>query len=244
MGGIMIDEKELIKAYFKLLFSQWYSIFFTALNILSVLLLIFTPSLTFIHIIVILISFLGIIASSYKVYRDLFFTIPEKQRLAFLPPKTGKPKIEILQTGGKEYSFGFYEHITSLENAFKESYKLLSSIDYKSILPKMAVHFYFVLRNTGYIPVKILSIEGDIDVNNPLRFMVPDILNSNLEPVRYPIKLDNHNDEIKIVLYDSIFPNSLLTEAQIAKLISDYLSDIKERKIIITIPRFKYQVQQ
>lgn len=231
----MIDEKDLIKKYFKLFFSQWYSKVFAALNIVSAFLLFITPSITFILIIVILISFLGIIASSYIVYRDLFFTIPEEQRLAFLPPNIGKPEIEISQIGGNEYSFGFYDNTRNLDEAYKKKYTLLSSIDYKSVLPDMAAHFYFVFTNTGYIPVKILSIKAHIDVREPLHFLVPDILNSNLEPIRYPIKLENRNDEIRIILYESIIPNWLLTEAQIAKLIGDYLADVKERKITIAI---------
>jgi len=227
----MVDEKDLLKAYLKLFFSKWYSCFFSSLNILGAILLFFAPSENVLIVIVLTISFIGIIASGYKVYRDLFHNIPENQRLAYLPPKIGKPEIEIYQIGGKEYSFGFIGKMKS----FTTSSQLLPSIDSKEVLPKAAVDFYFVVKNIGYIPAKILAIKGNIDIRKPLHFMTPESLNIDLDPIRYPIKLDNPGDEKEIILQVLIFPSSLVTQAQVANMIGNYLSSVKEEKIIVSV---------
>lgn len=221
----MINELDLCKAYLKLFFKKWYTLLSIVFNILGWFLLFFVPSMIVIVVIVLFLSFLGIISSGYFVYHDLFKIIPEDIRLAYLPPKIGKPEIKVFQSEGNEYSYGY---MSSHNN------RLIQTNDQQDVLPRMACEFNLIIKNTGYIQANILSISGQIDITQPLQFMIPEASFCNNEPYRYPIEL-RHGEEKKIILFCPIFPYSLLTDAQIAVRIRELLSLRRNESLDVSI---------
>ena len=216
-------DKELFKAYIKEFFSKWYVWLSIVFGIIGSIALFYTPSLIVLILIVILLSFLGVIFSGYKVYQELFDIIPSEYRLAYLPPKKGLPKVQISQIGGSEYSFGF---------RVLSDYHLHRSNSKEEVFPTLAGQFNFKIKNIGYIPVDILSISGSINdpienYTNAYTMSVDTALSTNQNPLNYPIPLE-HEEERQIILYTIIRPDNLLTDAQLAvKLREIHQSDKK-----------------
>lgn len=223
----MISEIDLLKAYGKLLISKWYVWTSVAFFIFGFFLRLFTASKDVVIVLVLTISFIGIIASGYKVYRNLFIIIPEELRIAYLPPKTGDPKIDLYYKGGYGYDFGFDE----LES---NKYGLCKINNRNFVLPYMAGQFFFSVENLGYVPVEILSISCNINIEKPLLFLVPKAIESDIKSIDYPLAL-KHEDKKDITLYVPIDPYPTLTEAEIAVQIREYLSTKKLGTLQVTI---------
>lgn len=219
-----MDEIILTKAYLRYFFSKWYSLTSTLLGILGYVLMFITPENNILIIVVISISFIGVIVSGYKVYRDLFMIIPKEYSLAYLPPKIGDPKIDVYQVGGSEYKFGY-------RGLRDNKYQLIQTNTYKETLPDLAGDFNFVIENIGYIPVDIISITCDFKVestfNKPFDIILDFVLNSDRQPIQYPIRLA-HKEQKSIILYTFIHPNSLFSNAKIAAMIRE-LRTLKEK---------------
>ncbi len=205
----MVVDKELFIAYIKKFFSDWKVRLSIVLNIIGVLGIFFTPSLIVIIVIVLVLSFFGIIYSGYTVYKELFDIIPSEYRLAYLPPKKGLPQIKISQIGGNEYKFGYRDY---------PHFHLHQSHTEGKVLPSLAGHFNLKVRNIGYIPIDILSIEGHINdtidnLRHSFSMSVNSALSIDLTPLSYPITLE-HKDELDFILYVTITPDSQKSDAQ------------------------------
>ena len=98
----------------------------------------------------------------------------------------------------------------------------------------MAGHFYFVISNVGYLPVDILSIKCDIEIYKPLHFTVPHAIESDNKLLEYPINLDI-DEKVDITFQVSILPSSLLSEAEIAVNIRDFLDSKKTESLTVTL---------
>ncbi|MBN1182205.1 MAG: hypothetical protein JXB49_07950 [Bacteroidales bacterium] len=221
----MVNEKELLKAYLKLFLTKWYSLVSIALNILGLIGLFYSPSKVVLSIIVVIASFFGIISSGYFVYRDLFKIIPKEYSLSYLPPKIGKPEIQIYQIGGKEYSYRFPDFDTpDLKKHFLDD----------CVLPILYCHFYFTIKNVGYIPINILNIYGNVDVITPFHFMVPKALETDEKPIQFPISLD-HGKEKEIILSVNVQPFQSFTDAKMAVEIKKSISLKKIESITVEI---------
>jgi len=221
----MENERELFTAYIKHFSTKWYALLSIALNFLGLVALFIAPPNIVLIVIVIAVSFLGIILSGYLVYRDLFKIIPDEYSLAYLPPKIGSPEIQVYQIGGNEYAYNYLDILKK---------RLSRTNEVKEVLPLMGCEFYFIIKNTGYVPVNILSINGCIEITTPMHFMVPEALGSGNKPIRYPITL-NHDDEKKIDLCVTIHPFSLWTDAQIATEIRKLLPLRKKETLVVRI---------
>lgn len=223
----MFSEKDLLKAYLKSLKSKWY-VLVDSLLFLFGLFSNFIPWLgDYVTVIVLTISFIGIIAAGYKVYRDLFMIIPEENRLAYLPPKKGEPELNIYQIGGKDYDYGY--RARGFNN-----FQLDNSNERKVLLPSMAGQFYFTISNIGFIPIRILSIKGHFDLKTPLSFTVPRAIENDNEELKYPIDLFI-GDKKEITFYVAILPRSSLSDAEIAANIRDLLLEQKQGSFEIKI---------
>jgi len=226
----MTFDINVFKAYMKNFFSKWYVLLSILFNIIGSIALFYTPSLTVLVVVVLGLSIISIIYSGYLVYKGLFEIIPVEYRLAYLPPKKGKPELKISQIGGGKYTFG-YRKLTD--------YQLHQSNLDKVVLPNLAGHFHFKVENIGYIPIDILTISGSINefyenFSCAFYMSVDTALSTNENPLDFPIALD-HEDETQIILYITVRPDNLRTDAQFAVELREMLQSEKTDSISVSI---------
>lgn len=221
---------ELIYAYIKNFFKKWYVWLSIIFGVIGSIGLFYLPSLLILIVIVLALSFLGIIFSGYLVYQELFDIIPADYRLAYLPPKRGLPQVKISQIGGNEYRFGY--------RVFRD-FQLHQSPSNGDVFPDLAGHFNLKVKNIGYIPIDILSIDGRINdpvdnLRHSFSMSVDSALSTNLIFLSYPFTLE-HKDEIELTLFVTVTPRYNNSDAQLAISLREWHESEKKDFILVNV---------
>jgi hypothetical protein len=201
-------------SYLKNLGKKWILWLFLVLDLIAVIIQIFIPSFALPQGIYIGIAILGLLWAGFETYLDLLSKIPSEARPL-------QPEIVIVFEEGNEYSYRFrqVEDIFPLDQL--EFYRKVGAMDEQerdleeTTLPKSFLSLHVRIENIGLVAVNILTIGGDIDLDKPYEFMVPEAHNRDSTTLSYPVLL-KPKEKLPLTVVVPIYPFSLFTDAQVA----------------------------
>jgi hypothetical protein len=170
-----------------------------------------------------IIALLGLIWAGFNSYLELLEKIPSEARPI-------NPEISIMFEEGHEYSYSFDQSEIELlremrKLRLKEGEEYIDPIK-ELYLPKSQVTFFIRLENIGLVSVNLLTINGKVNFEGPYRFMIPDVYLSDGTQISYPILLQP-KEILHLNIINKIFPNDLLSNAQIAARTRNLLDENK-----------------
>jgi hypothetical protein len=229
--------------YLKLLSKAWVLWVFLALDAIFLVVQLFIPSLNVPHSIYLLVAVVGVVWASFRAYDELMSIIPSENRpvppeiaislaqgneyhyaFAIPPGALDKNSQAILEDMSNALSKA--DTKSRSKSASKAMSKSTSEVNPKTVqaqdnlwgdpvIPYSQVIIHVRIKNTGLIPVRIISVYGEFDSGTPYRFMVPEPHTENGQRFSFPVRLEPR-DSIQVNLSDLIFPSDNVTPAQIA----------------------------
>ncbi|MFA5141322.1 MAG: hypothetical protein WC728_19050, partial [Elusimicrobiota bacterium] len=145
----------------------------------------------------------------YRVYFETLKKIPSEEISEEI---SIKPEIKVSFVEGNSYEYSLESTTELIDGQSQKKYSLMHTSN--DMMPKAKIVFNSRLENIGLIPVDVIAINLSKPDEEPYRFMVPHPFDVNDNPLTFPINL-NLNDTFYFKFIDSIFPSSLLTNAQI-----------------------------
>jgi len=234
----MKPSLNLFWSFLKLLARKWVLWLFLALDGIAAIVQLLIPSFHLPQGVYIGVSIIGLVWASFETYLDLLSKIPDTSR-----PLT--PEISMFFVEGSEYEY----ELNSRAKLFtaddqKFSKELRRSIE-EETLPLGKITLHMRIENTGFVAVNLLTVSGDIDLDEPYQFMVPHAHRLDGTSLLFPIRL-NSKESILFNIVAPIHPFTLLTDAQIAaqtrRVIDDRLSvDAKIFAEVIDLSGKTYQ---
>ena len=193
---------------------KWILWLFLALDLIAVIVQIFIPSLTLPQGVYVGVAVLGLLWAGFETYLDLLSKIPGEARPL-------QPNIEIVFEEGNEYSYRFQQVEDIFAPGQLENFRRVGAIDEQeremreAVLPKSVARLYVRVENIGLVTINILTIGGDVDLDTPYQFMVPDAHNRDNTALSFPILL-KPKEKLPITITVPIHPFIVYTDAQVA----------------------------
>ena len=211
--AIMKPSFLLFWTFIKHLGKKWILWLFLALDLLAAVVQIFFAPINLPQGVYVGVFIVGLVWASFETYLDLLTRIPSEARPL-------QPDISIFFVEGGEYSYTLEqlsdilspEELKLLEYMQEENAKEKTEV---STLPNAHITLHIKIENPGLVAVSLLTIGGNIDFNEPYQFMIPKVSNPDGTSVSFPVKLAP-KELLHFHAAASIFPYSLLTDAQIA----------------------------
>lgn len=201
-------------SYLRSLGKKWILWLFLVLDLIAVIAQIFIPSLTLPQGVYIGIAILGLLWAGFETYLELLSKIPSEARPL-------QPEIAIILEEGNEYSYRFRQDEDVFSAEQLEFFRKAGAMDKReksvteTTLPISIISLHVRVENTGLVAVNILTIGGDIDLDEPYQFMVPEAYNRDNTLLSFPVLL-KPKEKLPLTVKASIHPFSALTDAQVA----------------------------
>ena len=180
-------------SFLKILARKWILWLFLALDAIGAVIQLVIPSFHLSQGVYIGVSLIGLVWASFEVYLDLLSKIPDKARPI-------SPEISIYFVEGSEYEYKLEPRGDGFE---------------KETLPNAQITLHLRIENTGFVPVKLLTVSGELEVHKPYGFMTSDTYETNGDKFLFPRMLGSKKS-IQFDIVIPIHPYNLLTDAQVA----------------------------
>jgi hypothetical protein len=201
--------------YLKFIFRQWFIWVFMISDLVGLFIGLIDQRFSMPQYVYLIIAFIAFFFSGYKVYNKLYLTIPDQY----------KPELPVVYFSLIEGNAYYYQIFTKEDSESK--YKnLMSVVD--TVLPRAELIVNARIENKSKTSIYILSINGNAkDLELPYQFMVPELYQKDLK-LSFPILLNMYTS-IEFQYRYQLYPNNILTEAQIAvRLASIYNRNTKQ----------------